>query len=146
MKLFYRSYYHSPEYVEARDRALEAHLKSPLKHVSGGAGLFFSPDDIYLYGRLEQWVEDDPRIGDELKTFIERYKREDYGFVSHAEAETNLENKWLGGFSSGTIARYQFEDNDLATWKGGIILEFLNGGGYLYSMDDSIDELRAAAQ
>ena len=146
MKLFYRSYYHSPEYVEARKKAIEVHNNSPMKNTHGASGLFFTPDDIYLYGKLEKWVEDDPRIGEELRTFIDRYKREDYGFVSRAEAENNLENKWIGGYSSWTIARYQFEDKDLATWKGGIILEFLKNEGYLYSMDDNIDELRAAVK
>ncbi len=142
MKLFYESAYHSSEFVENRNKALEAHYNSPMKNVHGAEGLFFEPDDIYLYGKLEQWAENDLKIEAELREFVERYKKQDYGFVSREEAENNLENRWLCGSSSWTIARYYFKDHGLATWKGGIVLEFLRDRGFFYSVEDSIDELR----
>ena len=142
MKLFYESAYHSSEFVENRNKALEAHYNSPMKNVHGAEGLFFEPDDIYLYGKLEKWAENNPKIENELREFIKRYMREDYGFVSRDEEDNNLENRWLGGYSSWTIARYSFKDTGLANHYGGIVLEFLKDEGYLYSVEDSIDELR----
>ncbi|SCX09652.1 hypothetical protein SAMN02910339_01377 [Lachnospiraceae bacterium YSD2013] len=142
MKLFYESAYHSSEFVENRNKALEAHYNSPMKNVHGAEGLLFEPDDIYLYGKLEQWAENDPKIEAELREFVERYKKQDYGFVSREEAENNLENRWLCGSSSWTIARYYFKDAELTMQYGGIVLEFLRDEGFFYSVEDSIDELR----
>ncbi len=115
-------------------------IENPEK-VSGFMGFFYMLPDIYVYGMLEHWMDSDERLEKELLKLIIRFNKEDYGFVTRAEHSNNLENKWLCGSAYGAIARYSFDDSDLAERYGGVVLEFFKDYGLMYSMEEDMKEI-----
>jgi hypothetical protein len=83
-------------------------------------------------------MEENDRIEAELQSFIFRFNNEDYGFVTRAEHDSNSENKWLSGSAYGAIARYSFEESDLAEKYGGVVLEFFKDYGLMYSIEEDM--------
>ena len=142
MVLFYHDDSMEKSYEEVVENCQKGYgIKHPEK-VSGFQGFFFRLHDIYLYGRLEAWVLNNPELREPLTDYIRRFAREDYGFVTPAEHDNNLENRWIAGSCSWTIGRYNFESKDLARY-GGIVLEFFLDRGFLYSIEEDISGLYA---
>ncbi len=136
-----RLFYHDDSDALTYDQVVEGcktgyGINHPEK-ISGFNSYFFRLADIYLVGELEEWCDRDPRIEVELQKFIKRYEKEDYGFVTRAESNNNSENRWLCGSCSWTVGRYYFEDEDLASCYGGVVLEFFQDQGLLYSFEES---------
>ena len=113
-------------------------VKEPDK-ISGFMGFFYRLPDIYVYGMLETWLEHNKKMEDELKSFIKRFGAEDYGFVTRAEHDNNVENRWLAGSSNWTIGRYSF-GRDYNQF-GGVVLEFFDNIGIMYSMEEDLSEI-----
>jgi len=86
-------------------------IKNP-ERISGYAGLFFKVDDL-------------------LK-LIQRYKLEDYGFVTADEYALNMENRYLCGSCTWSVARYGFGE------FGGTVLKFVSDKGFMYYADDDL--------
>ena len=139
-------FYHDDSREKTYDEVVDACRKGyGIKHperVNGFQGFFFRLHDVYLYGKLEDWVLDNPKLEEPLMGFIRRFAGEDYGFITSTEYYNNLENKWLCGSCSWTIGRYYFEDQHL-THYGGIVLEFFRDCGVLYSIEEDVSELYA---
>ncbi len=117
-------------------------IKEPDK-VSGFMGFFYRLPDIYVYGKLEQWMANNDKIEPELQKFIECFYHEDYGFVTRSESDLNLENRWLCGSTIWAIARYNFTDENLSHHYGGIVLEFFREYGLFYSIEEDMREIYA---
>ncbi len=140
MRLFYSDESRIPTYEEVRDACRKGYgVKHPEK-ISGFEGFFFHLDDIYLYGRLETAVNANPEMEAELFSFIERYKRQDYGFISRLEYDGNLENRYLCGSCAWTVGRYSFSERRLQQ-AGGVVLEFLRDVGFLYFVDEDMTDI-----
>jgi len=106
-------------------------IKNP-ERISGYAGFFFKLYDIYAIGRLESLISNDPKILDELLKLIQRYKSEDFGFVTADEYYDNMEGRYLCGSCVWSIARY-----GLGAY-GGVVLQFVMDKGLMYCADDDI--------
>ncbi len=142
MVIFYRENSGEKTYEEVTEVCRKGYgIKNPGR-VSGFQGFFFRLFDVYLYGKLEDWVRNNPKLEKPLVEFIRRFSAEDYGFVTVAERNNNLEGKWLCGSCSYTIGRYSFEDSELMHY-GGIVLEFFRDRGFLYSIDEDVSTLYA---
>ena len=113
-------------------------IKEPDK-ISGFNGFFYRLPDIYVYGMLETWLEHNKKMEDELKSFINRFKAEDYGFVTRAEHNENAEDRWLCGSYRGSIGRYSFS-KDYNNF-GGVVLEFFDDFGLMYSIEEDMSEI-----
>ena len=139
-----RLFYHDDSKQKSYEQVVEACQKGyGIKHperISGFDAFFYRLDDIYLYGKLETWVENNPELENELNVFIKRFLQEDYGFVTGDEQDNNIENKWLCGSCRWTIGRYYFEKKELRHF-GGIVLEFLRNRGFLYSIEEDMSEI-----
>ena len=142
MKLIYHDETEPVSYEKVRSRYRQGYGIEHPEKISGFAGAFFRLPDIYVYGRLEKWLENNEGLEDELKKFIDRFRAEDYGFVSRDEQEGNDENRWLCGSCDRSIGRYSFgKDYDQF---GGVVLEFFDGIGFFYSVEEdmSAQEIR----
>jgi hypothetical protein len=117
-------------------------IKEPDK-VSGFMGFFYRLPDIYAYGKVENWIDNNPKIEPELKRFIDRFYAEDYGFVTREEHDNNVESRWLCGDYSRTIGRYAFDGNEVSNGYGGVVLEFFENYGLFYSIDEDMREIYA---
>ena len=141
MRLFYHDDSRKKTYEEVVEVCQKGYgVKHPEK-ISGFNAFFYRLDDIYLYGRLETWVENNRELEAELNGFIKRFMKEDYGFVTRAEADNNLENKWLCGSCCWTIGRYAFDKDGYDTRYGGVVLEFLRDRGFLYSIEEDMSDI-----
>ncbi len=103
--------------------------------VMGFAHFLSRLPDIYLYGRLEKIAENDESIDEQLNGFIKRFVDDDYGFVTGSELSNNGDNNWLCGSYIGSIGRYSMEE------YGGVVLQIFQDCGYMYMIDDDIEEL-----
>ncbi len=113
-------------------------IKRPDK-ISGFMGFFYRLPDIFVYGKLETWLEHNENLEDELKSFINRFKAEDYGFVTRNEYDANVENRWLCGSCKRSIGRYSFgKDYD---HLGGVVLEFFEDCGLMYSVEEDMSKI-----
>ena len=117
-------------------------IKEPNK-VLGFDGFFYRLKDIYEYGRVEKWIENNEKIEPELKKFIARFCAEDYGFVTSLEHDNNVENMWLCGSCSWTIGRYAFDGKEVSNSYGGVVLEFFRDYGLFYSIEEDVREIYA---
>ncbi len=143
MRLFYHDETKPLSYEQVVEGCRKGYgIKHP-ERVSGFNAFFYRLMDIYLCGELETWVEQNPELEQYLNEFIERFKREDYGFVTRDEADLNLENKWLCGNCCRSKGRYSFTDKDMILKYGGIVLEFFKDRGFMYSVDEDMTEIRA---
>ena len=141
MKLFYHHEYERLDHEKAVTACKGIYGTDHPERIGGFDIFNFRLSDIFIYGRLEKWIVNNPDLERELYGFIERFSGEDYGFVTRAEAENNSENKWLCGACCWSIGRYCFENKDYSTQYGGIVLEFLQDRGFLYSIEENMDEI-----
>ncbi len=134
---------HNPDQYEATVERLQKGygIEHPQK-ISGFAGFLCSIPDVYAYGWAEKLAEENPRIAEEFVGFVKRFAREDYGFVSRDEYDFNGEQKWLGGGTCWTIARYAFRQLDLQIY-GGMVLEFFDEYGLIYCVEEDMSEIHA---
>ncbi len=143
MKLFYHDESERLGHEQAVEVCQQIYGIEHPERISGFGVFGYKLFDIYLYGRLENWVEDNPDLEEELNEFIRQFMREDYGFVTRDEAYNNSENKWLCGSCCWSIGRYSFVNSDYASLCGGIVLEFLYDRGFLYSIEENVGYLYA---
>ena len=144
MKLIYHDDSKPKTYEEVYEKCQKGYgIKKP-NLVNGFAGFFFRVPDIYAYGKLGEYAENDPKLEAALLEMVMRYKREDYGFISVGEFFNNVENRWLGGSSAWTIARYSL-DRDVfrSQYACGIVLEIFADYGLLYFIDEDMREIYA---
>ncbi len=139
MTLFYHDEQKKPTYDEVYTACRKGYGVKQPDRILGFNGFFYSLDDIYLYGKLEGIVENNSKLSDELKGFIDRFLKEDYGFVTENEYDNNSENRWLCGSCSHSIGRYMFKES----LYGGIVLEFLNDRGFFYCIGEDMTEVYA---
>ncbi len=126
-------------YEQAYEGCQQAYgIKQPDK-VSGFMGFCCHVPDIYVYGKAEKWLEQNPELGDEFKGFIKRFMAEDYGFVSGDEDSNNGENRWLCGSFYGSIGRYR--PSERLSHYGGFVLEFFRDYGLVYSIEENRNEI-----
>ncbi len=143
MRLIYHDDTKKLTYEQVYKRCQEGYgIKEP-DRISGFMGFLYKISDVYAFGKLEKWIELDDRLEPELKQFIERFYAEDYGFVTRSEQDNNLENRWISGSCCWTIARYTFDDKELANAYGGIVLEFFMDYGLIYSIEENMREIYA---
>ncbi len=143
MRLFYHDETEPQSYERVVEQCQKVYGIEHPERVHGFDAFFYRLMDIYLYGKLEKWVEQDPNLEQYLNEFIRRFKMEDYGFVTRDEADLNLENRWLCGSCCWAKGRYSFPDKDMIWKYGGIVLEFFNDRGFMYSVDEDMTEIRA---
>ncbi len=143
MKLFYHDESERLGHEQAVEACQQIYGIEHPERISGFGVFGYKLFDIYLYGRLETWVEDNPDLEEELNEFIRRFMKEDYGFVTRDEADNNGEGKWLCGSCSWSIGRYSFLNIEFHSRYGGIVLEFLYDRGFLYSVEENMDDLYA---
>ena len=139
MKLIYHDESEPLSYDKVYKGCQEAYGVKRPDMISGFMGFFFRVPDVYVYGKLEKWAENNAKVEEELKVFIKRYMAQDYGFVTSDEHDLNTENRWLCGSTSWTIARYSFENEELQH-RGGIVLEFLRDFGVMYSFEEDMKQ------
>ncbi len=137
MKLIYHDEREPLSYEKVYKGCQEGYGVKRPDMISGFMGFFFRVPDVFVYGKLEKWIEYNAKIEEELKAFIKRYMAQDYGFVTSGEYDGNTENRWICGSTAWTIARYYFEDKDLQHF-GGIVLEFLWDFGVMYSIEEDM--------
>ena len=143
MKLIYHDDSRKRTYEEVyKDCQRGYGIKEPDK-VSGFAGFFYRLSDIYAYGRLEKWLENNDKMEEELLKFVKRFYNGDYGFVTSLEHDNNVENRWLCGTCSWTIGRYSFDDVNVSNAYGGVVLEFFGDYGLFYSIEEDMSEVYA---
>ncbi len=88
--------------------------------VIGFMGFFYRLPDVYAYGRVERWLENNEKMEGELLKFIKRFNNGDYGFITSFESDNNVENRWLCGTAWESIARYSFDDENVSNSYGGV--------------------------
>ena len=135
MKLFYHEERKAPSSEQIKRELRQAYGINNPERVIGFQSFTYVFDDIYVCGRLEKSLENNPDLADSLNEMIKRFEKEDYGFVSGSEWINNVENKWLGGDCSRTVGRYSLEQ------LGGVVLEFLDDVGLLYYIEDDMTEV-----
>lgn len=136
MRLIYHDERKSLTYEQVYEGCQKGYgIKQP-DRISGFNGFFYRLPDIYVYGMLETWLEHNEKMEDELKSFINRFKAEDYGFVTRNEHDGNTEDRWLCGSYKWNIGRYSFgkDYNHL----GGVVLEFFDDFGLMYSIEEDM--------
>ncbi len=140
MRLFYRDDSKQKSYEQVVEACQKGYGVPHPERISGFDAFFYRLDDVYLCGKLETWVQNNPKLENELNGFIKRFMKEDYGFVTRDEEDNNLENKWLSGSCWWTIGRYYFENKEFRHY-GGIALEFLKERGFMYSIEEDMSEI-----
>ena len=140
MKLLYHDESPVKRYKKVVKDCQEGYGIAHPERISGFGGFFFRLNDVYLYGRLETIAEQDPELKEKLIEFIKRFAKEDYGFVTRDEYDSNEENRWLCGSCCWTIGRYSFEE-DKYMYIGGIVLEFLRDFGFMYCIEEDMSEI-----
>ena len=142
MKLIYHDETIPPTYEQIYKGCQQGYgIKNP-DRVSGFMSFFYRLPDVYAYGELEKLAANNEKVTDELKNFVERFITGDYGFVTNGEYGDNLENKWICGTAWGSIGRYSFSDKELNRY-GGIVLEFFEDFGLLYSIEEDMSSIYA---
>ena len=111
--------------------------------VIGFMGFFYRLPDVYAYGRVERWLENNGKMEGELLKFIKRFYNGDYGFITELEHDGNVENRWLCGTAWGSIARYSFDGENVSNSYGGVVLEFFKDYGLFYSIEEDMSEIYA---
>lgn len=142
MKLIYHEDTNPPD-PEAIVKGLQKGygIEHPEK-IAGFAGFFRDIPVVYAYGIAEKLAEEDTKIAEEFVGFVKRFMQDDYGFVSRDEYSNNGEQKWLAGTCNWSIARYAFQDRGLQMY-GGMVLEFFDGYGLIYSIEEDMSEIHA---
>lgn len=91
-------------------------VKNPTR-INGYAGTFlFSLPDVYVSDLLEKSMNEDSQYTATLILLIQRFKKDDYGTISEAEADHNIEqryfaysNTWMTACYDTTVGRIRFE-------------------------------------
>ena len=110
------------------------------ERIHGYQAFFYRVSDIYAYGVLEKVLDGNEKVEKELKTFAERFKKDDWGFITSNEYYSNVEQRCMWGISDYQIARYSFENPDLRH-EGGVVLEFFRDFGLFYFVNEDMSEI-----
>ena len=110
------------------------------ERIHGYQAFFFRVSDIYAYGSLERVVDGNEKMEKELKAFVERFKKQDWGFITRGEFFSNVEQRCLWGLCDYQIARYSFENPDFQ-YNGGVVLEFFRDFGLFYFISEDMSEI-----
>lgn len=108
MKLFYQE--PKPDAGKIHDTVSKAYGIQTPERINGyeGAFLFHIPD-VYVTNRIAQRMAVNTTTADELKQMLNRFHKDDYGFVTKFEDDCNGETRYLSFSSSWMIGRYSGE-------------------------------------
>jgi len=134
MKLFYQQPKLDPQKIH--DTVSKGYGIEHPEHVGGyiGAFLFHIPD-VYVSDKVAQKMQQYGKTADVLMKMINRFQREDYGFITKYEWENNGETRYFSFSSSWMIGRYS--EKDLC----GIVLETLYDISLFYFPEEDIDDI-----
>lgn len=104
--------------------------------IMGFAGAFgFALPPVYLSDYIQTILDKDPDFAEELKGYVKRIYRDDYGEVSEWQDEDNKETRYFCGCASGIIACYTSEKH------GTVCFKCYRGFCVFYSPCEKPDEL-----
>ncbi len=103
--------------------------KHPEK-ISGFAGCFLRGEPyIYVSDKLEAYLLEDPKFSAELMKLVEKYNKDDFGVMSKAESDNQLENIHFFGNTSWNKGIYE-------TGIGIVVYEVCYDDALLYLDDE----------
>ena len=110
-------------------------VKNPAR-INGYAGTFlFSLPDVYVSDLLEKAMNKDSQYTATLIILIQRFKKDDYGTITQAEAEHNIQQRYLANTNTWMTACYDTE-------VGRIRFETFLDKALLYFAGEPIDAIR----
>ena len=89
-------------------------IKRPEK-VLGFGGFFFSLGDVYVSDYVYETILQSKEFEAFIQESLDRFKAEDYGMISGADFDENVENLYFGG-GAWMFARY-FYENKQCSWR-----------------------------
>ena len=134
MKLFYQE--PKPDVQKIHDAVSKGFgIKHP-ECINGyeGAFLFHIPD-VYISDKVAKRIEGDKNTSNELMNMLNRFYKNDYGFVTEFESDCNAETRYLSFSSSWMIGRYSGE------FFCGVILETLYDISIFYYPEEDITDV-----
>ena len=134
MKLFYQE--PKPDAGKICDIVSKAYKIQTPERINGyeGAFLFHIPD-VYVSDRIAQRMAVNTTAADELKRMLNRFHKDDYGFVTEFERDCNIETRYLSFSSSWMIGRYSGEI------LSGVIFETLYDISICYYPEEDITDV-----
>lgn len=134
MRLFCVS--RKPDAKEVFDITNRGYGAKNLARINGYTGTFsFSLPDVYVSDRLEKAMNDDSEYTAALILLIQRFKRGDYGTISEAETDHNVEQRYLSNSNTWMTACYD-------TSVGKIRFETFWNMALFYLDGEPIDDIR----
>jgi hypothetical protein len=107
-----------------------------LARINGYVGTFlFSLPDVYVSDLLEKAMNEDSQYTATLILLIQRFKKGDYGTISEAEADHNIEQRYLANSNTWMTACYD-------TAVGRIRFETFWDMALFYMEGDQIDAIK----
>lgn len=101
--------------------------------------LLFSVPDVYVSDKLEKSMNEDSRYTATLILLIQRFKKGDYGIISEAEADHNIEQRYMANSNTWMAACYD-------TAVGRIRFKTFKDMALFYLDGESIDTFRNNAE
>ena len=133
MELFYQQPKPDPQKTcEAVSRGYG--IQNPERTLGYAGAFLFHVPDVYISDRIASRLKLNPTFKDDLLTMLEDFCKDDYGFVTSLEQNSNGETRYLCGSSTWMIARY-------GSCFGGVVFETFYDMSLLYFTEEDVDDV-----